>query len=288
MGDQHEHSKALKPKEFDQIRRLAYEYCGLDIRPGKEELVSARLGKLMRQLGMQSFRDYFHYVNDDESGQALVSMIDALTTNHTGFFRETQHFRYLANVVLPALSDRPGIDIWSAACSTGEEPYSLAIAALEHFTNVPAPAIRILATDISTRALASAQQGVYPRERLSGLDHRLLRKYLLEGTRHAEGLCRVKPHIRSMVQFERVNLMEPFTTVGMFPLILCRNVMIYFDAQTQENLVGRLSRQLEPGGYLFIGHSESLNGINHRLKYVCPAVYRNGGELQAGNSRKSG
>ncbi|HEY4045345.1 MAG TPA: protein-glutamate O-methyltransferase CheR [Acidobacteriaceae bacterium] len=285
VRDQSELATTLKAREFDQIRRVAYEYCGLDIRPGKEHLVSARLGKLMRQLGMRSFREYYDYVKHDRSGQALVSMVDALTTNHTGFFREKQHFQFLENVVLPALSKRSRIEIWSAACSTGEEPYSLVFAVLERVANSQAQELRIFATDISSRALATAQQGIYRQDRLNGLDSTIMAKYLLKGTRRAEGLCRIKPHIRDMVQFERLNLMEPFTGVGAFPLILCRNVMIYFDAQTQQDLVGRLSRQLEPGGYLFIGHSESLNGIAHSLKYVCPAVYRNSGELRSENSR---
>jgi chemotaxis protein methyltransferase CheR len=288
VHDQSELPTTLRAREFDQIRRVAYEYCGLDIRPGKEHLVSARLGKLMRQLGMRSFREYYDYVKHDSSGQALVSMVDALTTNHTGFFRERQHFEFFENVVLPSLSKRSRIEIWSAACSTGEEPYSLAFAVLERLANSQAQEIRIFATDISTRALATAQQGIYRQERLNGLDRLMLASYLLKGTRGAEGLCRVKPHIRDMVQFERLNLIEPFSGVGTFPLIVCRNVMIYFDAQTQQDLVGRLSRQLEPGGYLFIGHSETLNGIAHPLKYVCPAVYRKSGELSRETSRNCG
>jgi chemotaxis protein methyltransferase CheR len=288
VHDQSELPTTLRAREFDQIRRVAYEYCGLDIRPGKEHLVSARLGKLMRQLGMRSFREYYDYVKHDSSGQALVSMVDALTTNHTGFFRERQHFEFFENVDLPSLSKRSRIEIWSAACSTGEEPYSLAFAVLERLANSQAQEIRIFATDISTRALATAQQGIYRQERLNGLDRLMLAKYLLKGTRGAEGLCRVKPHIRDMVQFERLNLIEPFSGVGTFPLIVCRNVMIYFDAQTQQDLVGRLSRQLEPGGYLFIGHSETLNGIAHPLKYVCPAVYRKSGELSRETSRNWG
>jgi chemotaxis protein methyltransferase CheR len=267
-------SSALKSKEFDQIRELAYQYCGLNIHSGKEELVAARLGKVMRELNIPTFRQYYEYVTADASGQALVGMIDALTTNHTSFFREPQHFEFLTGVIFPALAGRPKIDIWSAACATGEEPYSLAMATLEHYANTHAPEIHILATDISTRAIAAGELGVYPEERLHGMDRTMMKKYLLRGHGKSEGFCRIKPQVRNAVQFQRMNLMEPFPSVGQFPLILCRNIMIYFDAQTQEQLVRRLCQQLEPGGYLFIGHSESLNGITHPLKYVRPAIYR--------------
>ena len=154
------HASGLKPKEFDQIRELAYRYCGLNIHAGKEELVAARLGKIMRELNIPSFRAYYEYVTTDDTGQALVRMIDALTTNHTSFFREPQHFDFLANTILPSLANRARIDIWSAACSTGEEPYSLAMATLQYFEKTRAPEIQILATDISTRAIGVAEQGV--------------------------------------------------------------------------------------------------------------------------------
>jgi chemotaxis protein methyltransferase CheR len=268
------HASGLKPREFDQIRELAYQYCGLNIHAGKEELVAARLGKIMRELKIPSFRAYYEYVTTDETGQALVRMIDALTTNHTSFFREPQHFDFLAKTILPSLANRPRIDIWSAACSTGEEPYSLAMAMLQHFEGVRAPEMKILATDISTRAIAAGEAGVYPQERLQDMDRDTMKKYLLRGSGKSEGLCRIKPHVRELVKFQRMNLMDPFPSVGMFSLILCRNIMIYFDAPTQEQLVRRLHQQLEPGGYFFIGHSESLNGISHPFKYVRPAIYR--------------
>jgi chemotaxis protein methyltransferase CheR len=268
------HSSGLKTKEFDQIRELAYRYCGLNIHAGKEELVAARLGKIMREQEIPTFRQYYEYVTADTSGQALVTMIDALTTNHTSFFREPQHFEFLTGVILPALANRSQVDIWSAACSTGEEPYSLAMATLEHFEKTHTPEIRILATDISTRAIAAGEMGIYPVERVQSMDRSTMKKFLLRGSGKSEGLCRIKPNVRGAVQFQRMNLMEPFPSVGTFPLILCRNIMIYFDAPTQEQLVRRLCDQLEPGGYLFIGHSESLNGIAHPLKYVRPAIYR--------------
>ena len=271
--------EALSVRDFDRIRGLAFEYCGLDIEPGKEELVASRLGKIMRGLGITSYGAYFDAVVADKSSQALVTMIDSLTTNHTSFFREQQHFDFLANTVLPALTNRNHIDIWSAAASTGEEPYSVAIACKEFFSG-RGPSLTILATDISTRVLATAKSATYEVQRLAGVPSALQHKYFLRSKAAESALFRVKPEIRSCVQFQRLNLIEPFNAVTtVFPLILCRNVMIYFNAETQADLVRRFYQQMEPGGYLFIGHSESLNRIRHDFEYVAPAIYRKQGVL---------
>jgi chemotaxis protein methyltransferase CheR len=206
-------------------------------------------------------------------------MIDSLTTNHTSFFREQQHFDFLADTVLPALSNRNHIDIWSAAASTGEEPYSLAIACKEFFSG-RSIGLTILATDISTRVLATARNATYEAQRLTGIPSALQHKYFLRSKVAESALFRVKPEIRSCIRFERLNLIEPFNAVTtVFPLILCRNVMIYFNAETQADLVRRFYQQVEPGGYLFIGHSESLNRIRHDFEYVAPAIYRKPGVL---------
>jgi chemotaxis protein methyltransferase CheR len=269
----------LSERDFNRIRGLAYEYCGLDIEVGKEELVASRLGKIMRTLGIASYGQYFDFVVADKSSGALVTMIDSLTTNHTSFFREQQHFNFLASTVLPALSQRPHVEIWSAASSSGEEPYSVAIAFKEFF-NGTGPTLNILATDISTRILALAKLATYESQRIAGIPLALQRKYFLRKKVGETELFRFKPEIRSCVRFQRLNLIEPFSAVStIFPLILCRNVMIYFDAETQESLVGRFFRQMEPGGYLFIGHSESLNRIRHDFEYVAPAIYRKPGTL---------
>jgi len=280
--------EALSGRDFDRIRRLALEYCGLDIEPGKEELVASRLGKIMRGLGITSYGQYFDTVVADKSSQALVTMIDSLTTNHTSFFRERQHFDFLADTVLPALTTRNRIDIWSAAASTGEEPYSVAIACKEFFSG-RGPSVTILATDISTRVLATAKNATYEAQRLTGIPSALQSKYFLRSKVAESALFRVKPEVRSCIRFERLNLIEPFNSIGtVFPLILCRNVMIYFNAETQADLVRRFYQQIEPGGYLFIGHSESLNRIPHDFDYIAPAIYRKPGVLGSTTSGPGG
>jgi chemotaxis protein methyltransferase CheR len=273
----------LTSRDFSYICRVAYKYCGLDIRPGKEGLVQSRLTKLMRQLGIKSFKEYCNYLEQDSDGQALSAMVDCLTTNHTGFFREEQHFRFLVSTIMPAIEQRRQIDIWSAACSTGEEPYSLVFALLEYFEGYKniIPRIRILATDISNRALATAHRAIYAAEKLSNVPEEIVRKYMLRGSGSSEGLLCVKPRVRELVEFRRLNLMETFEGAGKYPLILCRNAMIYFDEETQERVIARFYQRLEAGGYFFVGHSESLNRINQPMKYICPATYRRSGELSS-------
>jgi len=265
---------SLTSSEFQQFRRLAREKFGLDLRDGKETLVSARLGRRMRELKVRSFQEYYRHVVEDQTGEALVALIDALTTNHTAFFREPAHFEFLRQSILPALRRRDRIPIWSAACSSGEEPYSLAFCLLEELGEPALARIRILATDISTRVLAIAEQGAYPAERFEGIPAGTLRPYLLRGERRFRDWYRVKPEIRAVVEFRRLNLMDRFAHLGPFPVVFCRNVMIYFDRPTQQDLVNRLAATLEPGGYLFVGHAESLTGVDHPLEYVRPAVYR--------------
>jgi chemotaxis protein methyltransferase CheR len=265
---------APTPGEFEQIRRLAYEKFGLDLRSGKEQLVSARLNKKMRELQCRSFQEYYRLVVEDQTGEALIGLIDALATNHTGFLREAAHFDYLRDVLLPRLQNRPSIEIWSAACSTGEEPYTLAFTVLDRLGDAAMSRIRILATDISTKALGTARRAVYPAERFSSFPPAWRHRFLQRGEGRWKGWYRVKPAIQQMVRFERLNLIEPLRITGAFPVIFCRNVMIYFDRPTQQGVVQRLAERLEMGGHLFIGHAESLTGIRHSLAYVQPAVYR--------------
>jgi len=272
IGDQE--IRPLSKREFEQFRQLAYEKFGLDLRSGKEELVSARLGKKIRELHFRSYREYYEHVLEDQTGEALAALIDALTTNHTSFFRESAHFDLLRETILPPLRDRGQISIWSAACSSGEEPYTIAFSAIEELGDLAFSKIRILATDISTRVLASAEKGVYPAARFESMHGLQMRRYLLRGQGRWNDWYQVKPEIRRMVEFRRLNLMENFAQLGPFPVIFCRNVMIYFDKPTQQELVRRLAGRLEPGGYLLIGHAESLNAIEHPLRYVKPAVYR--------------
>jgi chemotaxis protein methyltransferase CheR len=265
--------RPLKAHEFSKIRQLAYETFGLDLRAGKETLVSTRLGKHMRQTGYRSFGEYYQHVVEDSTGEALIRLIDALTTNHTSFFREPAHFNFVRNVFLPEWGKRGRIDIWSAACSTGEEPYSLAMCILDHLGSAAFSSVRILATDISTRVLAIAAKGIYPAERLDGVTAAQLHNYWLRGERDWAGHYRATKEVRALIEFRRVNLLDPAFQARHFPLILCRNVMIYFDKPTQQRVVERLAACLEPGGYLLTGHAESLTGIRHGLSYIQPAVY---------------
>jgi len=265
--------RPLTRAEFEQIRRLAYERFGLDLREGKQQLVSARLGKKLRESPFRTFREYCEHVAGDCSGEALAEMIDALTTNYTSFLREKAHFDFL-RAQAAELAGRGRIAIWSAACATGEEPYSIAISLLEELGWEARSRIRILATDISNRALETARCGAYPAERFEDFPAALLPRYFLRGEGQWEGWRRVKREIREMVEFGRLNLIEPFGRAEKFAVIFCRNVMIYFDKPTQEDLVERLADCLEPGGYLLTGHAESLLGGRHSLEYVCPAVYR--------------
>jgi len=264
----------LKPHEFEKFSKLAYDHFGLDLRNGKQSLVAARLGKKLRELGLKSFQDYYDYVTSDKSGAAMTGMVDFLTTNHTSFFREPRHFDFLRKNILPTVLKRPQINIWSAACSSGEEPYSIAMSVLEEAPVEARSKIRIRATDISTRVLERGRRGIYKAAAVEAIPMPLRQRFMLKGQNASSDCYRFKGEIRSLIDFEHLNLMSDFSGAYRCPVIFCRNIMIYFDKPTQENLVRRLSAQLEDGGYLFIGHSESLNGISHGLEYISPATYR--------------
>ncbi|HWB85377.1 MAG TPA: protein-glutamate O-methyltransferase CheR [Bryobacteraceae bacterium] len=262
--------RPLASHEFRQICDLAYRTFGLELKHGKEELVSARLRRLVKSGGFRSFQEYYQHVIEDRSGQALAGMIDALTTNHTAFLREPDHFDLLRQQVVPLLAGRKTVDVWCAACATGEELWTLAFLLNE---SLPGHAIHLFASDISTRALETARRAVYPAGRRVELPGRWVTRFLSpEGQPVSH--YRVNEEIRRQADFRRINLVEPFRWPKPFPVIFCRNVMIYFDRATQAQVVNRLVENLEPGGYLFVGHAESLAGMGHGLEYVCPAVYR--------------
>jgi chemotaxis protein methyltransferase CheR len=262
--------RPLEAREFDQIRQLAYRTFGLDLKAGKEELVSARLRRLVQNGGFRSFSAYLRHVLDDRTGDSLSRMIDALATNHTSFLREPEHFEFLQNHVLPGLKSRQRVEVWSAACSTGEEVWTLACLLNDVLRSQD---IRIIATDISNKALQFAQRAVYSDDRCQGLPAVWRSRYFIRQNGPAPAYT-VEPRLRSQAVFRRLNLVEEFALPNRFPAIFCRNVMIYFDRSTQEHLVRRLAACLEPGGYLFVGHAESLTRVDHRLEYVRPAIYR--------------
>jgi chemotaxis protein methyltransferase CheR len=269
----------LTDTEFEKLSRLVYEQCGINLSDGKKELVRARLGKRIRSGQFGSFRNYYQSVVKDQSGQELVYLLDTISTNFTFFFREQEHFSYLRSEILPALmgkkrSNGRSLRFWSAGCSSGEEPYSIAITLLEEVENPLAWSLSILATDISTKVLKVAESGVFHKERIQSIPSLLVKKYFLKGDRNWQDFVRVKDHVKEHIQFERLNLMESFHFKGAFDCIFCRNVMIYFDKKTQADLVNRFCGCLEKGGFLLIGHSESLAGISHPFRYVRPAVYK--------------
>lgn len=262
----------LRPSEFEEIRAFAKSRFGLDLRPGKEDLVSARLGRALRQGRYRSFREYFDAVHADKTGESLTALINALTTNHTSFYREPAHFEFLTNVLLPQF--RPGSDlrILSAACSTGEEPYSIACAVAQAW-NRNVSRVRILGVDISTRVLEIGKAAVYAKSSVAAAPAFWVSNFFTAAGA-PDGMLRVQSDIASMVRFQRLNLVEPLPFMERFHVIFCRNVMIYFDKPTQELLVERLVDRLEPEGHLMVGHSESLAGVRHSLAYVRPAIYR--------------
>jgi chemotaxis protein methyltransferase CheR len=274
----------LTAREFSRISTLMHERFGVDLRAGKEGLVAARLGKKLRQGGFTTFSAYFERALADPGGGLLIEMVDALTTNHTSFLREQAHFDFLTGTIAPSIPPATTLQIWSAASSTGEEPYSIAcvLLAAAGFANRK---FHILATDLSTRALDKAKAAVYPAERFRDFPAPWRQAFL---TKTGDGDFRIKPEVAARVEFRRINLVEPITHGRKFHVIFCRNVMIYFDRATQETLVQRLGACLEPGGYLFVGHSETLTGIDHRLEYVKPAIYRNGERNGKAISPRSG
>jgi chemotaxis protein methyltransferase CheR len=208
-----------------------------------------------------------------QAGQdELITMIDSISTNLTYFFREDSHFRKLEKI-LPKMTENNKLNIWCAGCSTGEEPYTIAMTVREHI-NPNAVSVKILATDISTKVLKTAQSAVYSADRIAKIPETLLKKYFQYGTGPSSGLFRVKKEIRDMIEFKRLNLIEPFPQQFRFDVIFCRNVMIYFDKTTQGVLINKYYDHLEKGGYLFIGHSESLTGLSHHFKYSEPSIYK--------------
>lgn len=272
-------SYELMDNEYEKISRLVYEQCGINLHDGKKQLVKARLGKRLREGNFKSFGDYHRYVTTDEGTDELISMIDALSTNLTFFFREESHFKKLSNIInmmsKESRKERMAkkLDIWSAGCSTGEEPYSIAMTILEVPAVFPQD-ISILGTDISTRVLQTANHGIFDKERLKNVPTQLLKKYFQKGYGKNEGQFRIKKQVRDMVHFSRFNLMDDPPFNSRFDMVFCRNVMIYFDKKTQGTLVKRFHDCMHQGGYLFIGHSESLTGLSHTLEYIEPGVYR--------------
>jgi chemotaxis protein methyltransferase CheR len=264
----------LNHHQFQEISRLVYQQCGINLKSGKEALVRARLTKRLRALHMSSVEAYMHLIGSQQGQHEIQTLIDVMTTNKTSFFREAAHFDYLAEVILPNL-DQHRLRLWSAACSSGEEPYTLAMVLREAFASVDQKDVLILATDISHRMIEIAQDGIYSQERLAGVPRAMVSKYFQrEASSSGAPRFHVKSSLRQLVRLAPLNLMQSWPMKGPFDVIFCRNVMIYFDRPTQQTLISRFHDLLAPGGYLFVGHSEGLSGIRHAFQYMQPAIYR--------------
>jgi chemotaxis protein methyltransferase CheR len=269
----------LSETEFRRISRLVYDHCGINLHEGKKELVRARMANRLRDGNYRRVSDYLDDIARDPSKAEFTTLIDTVSTNLTSFFREPRHFEFLAKNFLPGLLTRKAkqgstrIRAWSAGCSSGEEPYTLAMVLLDAIPDAADWDIKVLATDISTRVLRTAQGGVYPKERAQSVPPQIRGRYFAAGRSPGETVCQVAPDVRKLITFRHLNLMGPWPFTGPFDFIFCRNVMIYFDKQTQERLVGRFHDCLDKEGLLFTGHSESLTGINHRYRYVEPTIY---------------
>lgn len=267
-------SPELSAAQFEKISRLVYQVCGINLQPGKEGLIKSRLIRRLTVLGLHDFDAYLAYVAHDKSGRELTTMIDALTTNKTSFFREAQHFDYLRQHILPRLkAEARSVRIWSAGCSSGEEPYTLSIVLREAWPELDRRDVKILATDISTKILKRAREAVYDQETVATLPPALVSKYFTCLPDPPARRYRVKEPVTALVKFAQLNLMGEWPMKGPFDMIFCRNVMIYFDKPTQQELVGRYWDLLAPGGHLFIGHSESLTSNSKQFRYVQPALY---------------
>lgn len=246
-----------------------FDVAGISISDEKEELVRARLMTRLRELKISRYEDYLARIEHDPL--ELSNMVDVLTTNLTSFLREQQHFDFLSSEIFPRWRMLPGpFQIWSAGCSTGEEPYSIAMRISEE---LPRASVRILATDLSLRVLRRAKAGVFSEKAVESLPSALRGKYLCRVPGAAPATYAVKPELKAMVAFARLNLMGPWPMRGPFDLIFCRNVMIYFNDDTRTTLACRFAEMLGPEGYLFIGHSESLTSLQHPLQLILPAIY---------------
>lgn len=269
----------LTDNEFEKFSVLIYNKTGIHLKSEKKELLNARLGKRLRASQLTSFEEYYDLVMNDSSGNELVHLINSVSTNFTSFFREKAHFDFLTSDVLPQFVNSAGrnprnITIWSSACSSGEEPYTLSMVIDQFMRSVPGVSCSILATDISTKVLGAAEKGVYPLERVEKMPKDFLHTYFQRGVGTCNGYVKVKPNIRNLVTFKRFNLMDAFPWQGEVDIIFCRNVMIYFNKETQEELVRKFYNCLSPGGFLFIGHSESLGSIKNKFRQVATTVYQ--------------
>jgi len=267
----------LTAREYEHIRKLVYDLSRINLGANKKELVTARLGKRIRALKLDSYRSYLAFLDSPKGQAELFHLIDAISTNHTYFFREEGHFEFLSKVALPTLCQdkRPrALRLWSAACSSGEEAYSLGIHLTQELERYGWD-WKIACSDISTRILEKAQLGVFAADRLRGVTPSMQKRFFQKGYGQWEGFFRAAEDLRKRLSFARVNLVDAsYPWSDQFDIVFLRNVMIYFDRETQEEVVNKIAQQLVPGGYLIIGQSESLTGVKHPYVTCRPSVYQ--------------
>lgn len=286
MSESHIHSeppKTMSSKDFEQLSEFISAHCGIKMPPAKKTLLESRLQKRLRTVGFASFHEYCEFLfTAPEGAGELVLMIDAVTTNKTDFFREPVHFSFLTERVLPEFFGDRGraqgkpFTVWSAGCSSGEEPYTIAIILSEFAAKNPGFQFAIIATDISTKVLDKARLGIYDEGQIAMIPSELKQKYFMRSKDRDKALVRVVPALRSTVQFRRLNLMDEYYAIpeSSIDALFCRNVMIYFDRGTQNKLLERFCRYLKTGEHLFLGHSETVQGFNLPLVRIASTIYR--------------
>jgi len=269
--------------EYELVRKLVYDRAGINLGSNRQHLVQARLAKRIRVMSLSGFREYFQYLKEDKTGDEMIHLIDAISTNTTFFFREADHFDFLAESITKRIQEenwdqkRYILRIWSAACSSGEEPYTLAMVVHKVLREFPAIDFKILATDLSQKVLAQAMTGQYDAQKVKMVpsEYRQTCFHAIPGTKNTR--YEIAPELRKKITFANFNLMTPeYPFKYGFDYVFCRTVMIYFDRTTQETVISRISRHIHTGGYLLVGHSESLNGLSHKLKYIKPTIYMQG------------
>ncbi|MEW6659133.1 MAG: protein-glutamate O-methyltransferase CheR [Thermodesulfobacteriota bacterium] len=272
----------MTDRDFRRLSSFISERCGIKLPPAKKTMLEGRLRKRLRALGLSDFGEYCEYIfSRNHLDPEYLHMIDAVTTNKTDFLREPQHFAYLAQRAIPHLLEVYGLglksrlNVWSAGCSTGEEPYSLAMCLSEFASNVMSIDFQILATDISTKVLDSARRAIYEHEKVEPIPPPWRQKYLLRSKDRKKGLVRIAPELRDLVKFQHLNLMaDDFGQKVPQAVIFCRNVLIYFNRPTQLMVLNRFCRHLTKGGFLFVGHSETLHGLDLPLIQAAPTIYQ--------------
>ncbi|MEI7816900.1 MAG: protein-glutamate O-methyltransferase [Desulfuromonadales bacterium] len=287
MTNSHDNMKprlpaTLSDREFHRFSGFIYDHTGIKMPPAKKTMLEARLQKRLKANAIASFEEYSDFVFSPEGRSTeLIHLIDVVTTNKTDFFREPAHFEFMVKTALPTILESRGdvlrdpIRIWSAGCSTGEEPYTLAMVLSEFAVGRPDFRASITASDICTQVLQTAKAAIYPEERTDPIPLNLKKKYLMRSREKTRSLVRIAPQLRSLVNFRRINFMDDDLGITeKMDIIFCRNVVIYFDKPTQQTLMRKFHKQLKPGGYLFIGHSETLSGLDVDFKAVASTVYR--------------